>query len=256
MNRHPVGITVRHVIVAATFVAASTRGAMTFAQQVADPQLVVACVQSQQHAMAAVDAANRRIEMARQTNQPAATRAAMDDLQGALSSMRTQLATCVEFQPTAAPAGHDMANMPSFTAAAPTVDPHAGHVMPTPNPATPDPHAGHGSSAAPATAAHAGHVMPAAPATAVAHAAHGAPATTQPAAAASAHAGHTATSATAAADAPQAAAQAVDPICGLKVDPADAPSVTYQGHTYHFCSEQHRQSFLKQPAKYVAKEAR
>jgi len=49
---------------------------------------------------------------------------------------------------------------------------------------------------------------------------------------------------------------AVDPICGLKVNPADAPSATYQGYTYHFCSEQHRQSFLKQPEKFVSKEVR
>ena len=152
------GIMVRHFIVAAAVVAALTPGAVTIAQQAANPQLVAACVQSQQQAMAAVDAANRRIELARQTNQPAAMRAAMDDLQSVLSSMRTQLAPCAELQAAAAPAAHDMANMPgmantsSSPAASPapatTTDAHAGHVMPA-TPATPDPHAGHVAARSP-----------------------------------------------------------------------------------------------------------
>ena len=91
------------------------------AQTPASPELVTACVQSQQQVMLAADAANRRLELARQTNQAAAMRAAMDDLQGVLSSMRTQLAPCATLQAAAAPAAQDMANMPGHTmpAAAP-----------------------------------------------------------------------------------------------------------------------------------------
>lgn len=81
-----------------------------------DTALVAACVQSQQQVMAAADAANRRMEIARQTNQPAAMRAAMDDLQGVLSTMRAQLAPCAQLQ----------------TVAAPPADASVGHVMPAP----------------------------------------------------------------------------------------------------------------------------
>lgn len=240
----------------------------------ANPQLVAACVQSQQQVMMAVDAAHRRLELARQTNQPAALRAAMDDLQSVLSSIRTQLAPCAELQAVAAPTAHDMATMPGTAntagmanvpghnmanmpaAPAPAADPHAGHVVPDTAAAAPRPVSAPKPIAAPAANPHAGHVMPAVPATSGARAANGTPSAKPPAGAAGPHAAHTAPSATATAGASQGGAQAVDPICGLKVDPADAPSATYQGHTYHFCSDQHRQSFLKQPAKYVPKEGR
>lgn len=100
----------------ATSMAAQHEGmpGMPQAGQGVNPQLVAACVQSQQQVMAAADAASRRLEVARQTNQPAALRAAMDDLQTALSSMRTQLAPCATLQAVAAPAAHDMANMPGM----------------------------------------------------------------------------------------------------------------------------------------------
>lgn len=76
------------------------------------PEQVTACVQSQQQVMALVDAANQRIELARQTNEPAAMRNAIDDFQATLSAVRSQLASCAQL------------------AAAPAPDPHAGHVMP------------------------------------------------------------------------------------------------------------------------------
>lgn len=44
---------------------------------------------------------------------------------------------------------------------------------------------------------------------------------------------------------------AVDPVCGLKVEPASAPQATHQGRAYSFCSEQHRELFQKTPAKYL-----
>ncbi len=36
-------------------------------------------------------------------------------------------------------------------------------------------------------------------------------------------------------------------------DPVTAPQATHQGQTYSFCSEQHRQLFQKNPAKYLPK---
>jgi YHS domain-containing protein len=49
-------------------------------------------------------------------------------------------------------------------------------------------------------------------------------------------------------------AQAVDPVCSMKVDPKTAPKADYRGKTFYFCSESDRQLFLKDPAKYVKKE--
>ena len=47
--------------------------------------------------------------------------------------------------------------------------------------------------------------------------------------------------------------QAIDPVCGLKVDPATAPQARHESHSYSFCSEQHQQLFQKSPAKYLPK---
>lgn len=74
---------------------------------------VAACVQSQRQAMALVEGANQRLELARQTNETAAMRAAMDDFQATLSAVRAQLAPCAQ-----------------LAAGTPTADAHAGHVMP------------------------------------------------------------------------------------------------------------------------------
>jgi len=180
-----------------------------------NPRLVAACVQSQQQVMAAADAANRRLELARQTNQPAAMRAAMDDLQSVLSSMRTQLTSCAELQAVAAPAAHDMANMPGMAnmpaSPAPAADPHAGHVTPNAAPA-----------AAPAQA------KPAAP-------------RSQPQAA---------VNPSAAAPKMVMVMTATDPAklkCSTKIDANTAPKTTYKSKTYYFCSEKDRTEFLTNP---------
>jgi P-type Cu+ transporter len=45
---------------------------------------------------------------------------------------------------------------------------------------------------------------------------------------------------------------AVDPVCGMKVDPTAArPSALYEGHTYHFCSEGCRSKFIADPERYL-----
>jgi YHS domain-containing protein len=50
-----------------------------------------------------------------------------------------------------------------------------------------------------------------------------------------------------------APAEAIDPVCGMKVKPGSGPSAEYQGKTYYFCSESDRQRFLKDPATYIKK---
>ncbi|MGE5359142.1 MAG: YHS domain-containing protein [Bacteroidales bacterium] len=42
-----------------------------------------------------------------------------------------------------------------------------------------------------------------------------------------------------------------DPVCRAKMADNSAPTATYQGKTYQFCSDADRQAFLKDPAKYL-----
>jgi len=52
--------------------------------------------------------------------------------------------------------------------------------------------------------------------------------------------------------APGAPAQATDPVCGMKIDPATAAgSHAHEGTTYHFCSKHCLESFKADPAKYL-----
>lgn len=130
------------------------------------PASVAECAQAQARADRTIDAANRRLETARQSNSPAAMRASVDEMQAALRQLRAEIAPCANLQ-----------------GAAGAADPHAGHVMPMPNvkqatPAapgtpvmrpgstTPAPGAVAPAAPAPGGAAdpHAGHVMPGAPA--------------------------------------------------------------------------------------------
>ena len=51
-------------------------------------------------------------------------------------------------------------------------------------------------------------------------------------------------------------AEAVDPVCGMTVDPADAAaSVEHDGETYHFCCGGCAESFRADPASYLAEDA-
>ena len=44
---------------------------------------------------------------------------------------------------------------------------------------------------------------------------------------------------------------AIDPVCGLEVDPAKAKILeAIRGHAYHFCTEKCRDEFKKDPLKY------
>lgn len=73
---------------------------------------IAQCAQAQRSIALTLDAASARLDTARQTNSPAAMRAAIDDLQTALRDVRTRLAPCAALGAGAA------------------TDPHAGHAMP------------------------------------------------------------------------------------------------------------------------------
>jgi uncharacterized membrane protein YraQ (UPF0718 family)/YHS domain-containing protein len=50
------------------------------------------------------------------------------------------------------------------------------------------------------------------------------------------------------------AKSALDPVCGMTVDPATATEkVEYAGSTYYFCSAGCKETFVKDPAKYIAR---
>ena len=49
------------------------------------------------------------------------------------------------------------------------------------------------------------------------------------------------------------AAKVLDPVCGMEVETADAPTTTYKGQTYYFCSDDDKEEFLKNPEQYAGK---
>ena len=191
-----------------------------------DAAQVAACVESQRQTSALVDAANARIEAARQTNQPAAMRSAIEDLQMTLSTIRTAMANCTQLQSAAAtgmPAGHNMANMPGAPNA--SSSPPSAPGTPVMNPGS--------TQTAPAAA--------------------GPPAATA-GAAANEHAGNGAAAAPAAPASPAPkmvmVMTATDPArlkCPAKIDPKTVPKTTYKGKTYYFCSATDRAEFLTDP---------
>jgi Cu+-exporting ATPase len=46
-------------------------------------------------------------------------------------------------------------------------------------------------------------------------------------------------------------ASAVDPVCGMKVDPSGAHSSTVQAVRYHFCCERCKKTFDRKPTLYI-----
>lgn len=241
---------------------------------------VMQCAQAQGVVDRLLESANSRMEMARQTNNPAALRASIDALESTLRDARAQLAPCGKLEATGGHAGHTMAN-PAMSAPAPATptmtDPHAGHAAaaagspgkPAPGspgrpsaakPAAADPHAGHARPPATNTAKP-GAAKSAKPSDADRHAEHtAAPAkpprsqdqlptkaapATKPPAGAEPHAGHEAP------PAQQADGKSVDPVCGLRVEPGTAPNTSHAGQTYYFCSQKHRDLFVSNPAKFL-----
>ena len=135
--------------------------------QPASQAAVAECAQAQPQALRTIEAANQRLEAARQSNSPAAMRTAVDDLQAALRQLRTEIAPCAGLQAASAagmPAGHVMPGgqqMPN-TAQAPAAAP--GTAVMSPGSTAPAPAAVSRGTAVPAGAdTHTGHVMPGAP---------------------------------------------------------------------------------------------
>ncbi|MDQ5857979.1 MAG: YHS domain-containing protein [Acidobacteriota bacterium] len=48
-------------------------------------------------------------------------------------------------------------------------------------------------------------------------------------------------------------AKVADPVCGMEVDPATAPTAIHAGKTYYFCSDEEKAKFQKNPEQYVRK---
>lgn len=212
------------------------------------------CAQAQPAVEHIIVGATARLESARQSNEPAEMRAAIEHFQSALRDLRTQLAPCAAAASSADPhAGHAMPAAPPT--AAPPPDPHAGHTMPAPPATKTSPPAARPKAAAPKAAPQAAAPDP--------HAGHAAPAPKKPASrpappkrtepkATDSHAGHDHGAPPVKKDAPSVPEQR-DPVTGLMVDPATAPKTTYQGQTYYFSSEASRKEFLENPAKFARK---
>lgn len=47
-------------------------------------------------------------------------------------------------------------------------------------------------------------------------------------------------------------ATAIDPVCGMTVDPATAVSTEVDGQTYYFCASGCRKAFEKNPAQFLS----
>ena len=50
----------------------------------------------------------------------------------------------------------------------------------------------------------------------------------------------------------KAEAKAIDPVCGMAVDPKTAEKSVYKGKTYYFCARSEKEAFEKSPEKYVS----
>jgi YHS domain-containing protein len=217
-----------------------------------------------------IAASMARLELARQSNNPAEMRAAVDQLEAALRDIRTQLAPC----------------------SAAAADPSAGHAMPgmqqtpgTPRATAPMDHSKRPMGGTPAAnsgaATGAKPAAPAAPMNDSKMPMSGTPAA-KPGAATGTKPGvpappmdHSkrpmggtpaAKPRTATGTKPAAMdhskmpiggeakpGKAMDPVNGLMVEPATAPNTMYEGQTYYFSSEQTRKEFLGNPAKFARK---
>ena len=229
------------------------------AQQPAATMAIGECAQAQPRLVQTIDTANTRLEAARQNNSPAAMRAAMDDLQGALGSLRVQLAACAALQAAAPADAHagmvmpgtpNVQQSPAAQPGAPVMQPGPGAVnrnAPAPAAGSPtDPHAGHvmpGATPAPSSGAPAAQPAPRQPVQPGAQPQGAAPAPGA-AAAAGGHAGH-------AMPAAGNVALVRDPRCTATVNPETAPRAEYAGQNYYFCSERDRQLFVADPVKYL-----
>jgi YHS domain-containing protein len=177
------------------------------------------CMTAQSKVAVTAASARERLEAARQTNDPAHLRAALDEAMIALGAMLAATEPCRTAPPAAMP--HAQHQEPA-TAAATPADPHAGHAAPP----TPVSKPAARPAARPADP-HAGHTAPPA----------AAPPRKPAATPAAPPAGKTTPYAT----------DAKTLVCAQPVDPETAPSTTYKGKTYYFCSAADRLRFIMNP---------
>ena len=216
------------------------------AQQPAASAAAGECMQAQPRVTQTIDAANARLDVARQTNSPAAMRAALDDLQGALGSLRAQLAPCAS-APAVAPAGghtgHAMPGMPNVQQS-PATQPGTPVMQPgttQPAPGAVKPNAPAPAGGAPAADPHAGHAMQGGAATSA----------RVPGNAATMPAGHAMPMGAGGVGATTALVR--DPRCASgNINPETAPRAEHGGQAYYFCTETARQLFVTDPAAYLA----
>jgi YHS domain-containing protein len=193
-----------------------------------------------------IAAATARLETARQSNNPTEMRAAVEQSEGVLRDIRAQLAPCAAISaPTPSEGAHSMPGMqrtPEAGAApaapmdhskmpmgtAPATKPGAATGTKPAVPAVPMDHSKMPMGGAPATKPRATGTKSAKPAAPMDHSKMPMGGQAQP-------------------------GKVMDPVNGLRVDPATAPKTTYQGQTYYFSSEQTRTEFLENPAKFSKK---
>ena len=54
----------------------------------------------------------------------------------------------------------------------------------------------------------------------------------------------------------QGAQPQIDPVCGMHIDPKEAPDTSsYQGQTYYFCSQECKQEFDRSPHQFAKRTA-
>ena len=243
MNTHSLRLAIAFTATFAPVVAAAQHEA----HQAAAPQAsaeMVQCARVQRVIDNIIAASMARLELARQSNNPAEMRAAVDHFEAALRDIRTQLAPC-SAPAAGADAGHAMPGMPQApgTPAAgapmdhskmpmsgtPATQPDAAADAKRAPPAAPKDHSKMPMGGGPAAKPGAGTgTKPAAPAAPMDHSKMPMGGEAQP-------------------------GKVMDLVNGLIVDPATAPKTTYQGQTYYFSSEQTRKEFLENPAKFAKK---
>ena len=193
-----------------------------------------------------IAASMARLELARQSNNPAEMRAAVDRLEAALRDIRTQLAPCSAVAVVAdPPAGHTMPSMPQSPDAPAATAPMDHSRMPM----------GGAPAARPGTAAGTKPARPAAPTDHSKMPMGGTPAAKPGAATGAKPAGPMAPMDHSKMPAGGEAkpGKVMDPVNGLMVDAATALKTMYQGQTYYFSSEQTRKEFSENPAKFAKK---
>ena len=209
------------------------------------------CMSAQSKVIVTGTTARTRLQAAQQSNDPAQMRAAVDEALLAVNALLAATEPCRV--PQADHGGHSAAAATNpgapvsprpQTAAA---DPHAGHVTTSPAAAQQKPTAPSKPAAKPADP-HAGHTMPAPRANAPRA---NAP-RTAPSKPADPHAGHQPTAP--ATTATKLIVFADDPkklVCAAAVDPDNAPTTTYKGKAYYFCTSAERLRFISNPETYL-----